>query len=237
MPSARDACVALWQQAQRSPSIIGFNVSGDLADSLSVSVGGRQLRAADVRLWEGVAAAAPEGAVFLELLFLDVPAEVEEQQLGEACREAIVEHFRQQCMCEFREQLTRQKAQEGLRRRGGAGEDGGEEADAGRRSLGELGNPDPRVRLHVVTNIGGRGRRVLACRTSMTPEAARQLGCLAYPRLFREQSEEELQAQDRLFNICYYSILAAMACIFVLWLVFLVTGKMKVRRPQSPGTR
>merc|ERR1719433_812872 len=222
-------CTALWQQAQRSPSIIGFNVSGDLAETVTIALDGDSLQAVDVRLWEGIPGVGQCEVVFLELLFLDVPPSVEDSRVGEACLEAITAHLRERRVKEFRERLAERKkaTAEGLRRRGAqseAVEGGDEQQEAWREYLGKREDSDPQVRLHAVVNIGGKGRRVLAVRTSMAPGAAHALGQLAYPRLFLQQTEEEMQAVDRAFNRCYYGCLISLLVLFLIWAAAFASG-------------
>merc|ERR1719210_317639 len=107
MPRSRRECEGLWRQAQRSPSIIGFNVSGDLAKTLVITLGGRQFSAADVRHWPDGAAPESEERVALELIFMDIPAGFEEQQVGEASSAAIEAHFRESRLGDFRAKLAR----------------------------------------------------------------------------------------------------------------------------------
>jgi len=235
-------CAARWEEAQRSPSIIGFNVHRALGDTLIISLDGTAIPACDVRLWEGVPGLGSDELVFLELLFAGAPHTWDDQRVGEACVTCIREYLQEHRVSEFRARLAERREQGKLRqRRGGtavtgtiAEEGGDEKEDSWREFLGKEREAEPKVCIHAVVDVGGRGRRVLACRTSMAPECAWEVGELAYPRLFKEQTDREIEQEDRFFTCCYYGAICFIVALLLLWLCFFATGISRRSSPVKP---
>jgi len=231
--NAVDACNARWREAQRSPSIIGFNVASGLSDKLSFRVDGETIVAADIRLWEGTDGEGSDNKVFLEVLFPGVSFDLnnsDEKRFADACVQAIEVHLREQRVTEFRERLAKHNENAStLRRRGGGAQqlEGGDTEQESWKDFLSKPASDSELRVHRVVDIGGRGRRVLACQLSMTAGAAEELGRLAYPRLFGPSDEDE---EDNSFLVCYYGCFAFILLLALLWAVMLVRGLLKTKK-------
>mmetsp|Transcript_47085 Transcript_47085/g.105645 ORF Transcript_47085/g.105645 Transcript_47085/m.105645 type:complete len:248 (-) Transcript_47085:30-773(-) len=230
----RCTCIALWHEAQRSPSIIGFNVHPALSDTINVSIDGTSQRAAaaDVRLWQAHESDTASSRIFLEFLFPGVPKAWDEWQVGEACVAVVQEHVSAQRVEEFRAKLVARKKAQELRRRGAdrQGEAGLEHGDASednwRQFLQQKADADAGIRLHAVADVGSTARRVLAVRVSVTPSEAYELGELAYPSIFRPlyADSSTLQEEDRKWQQCYNGTVAFLAILALLWLTFFIRG-------------
>merc|ERR1712083_81914 len=121
--------------------------------------------------------------------------------------------------------IEKQESELRNRRKGADGdsvEGGSKSADAWRECLHK--DSDTKIQSHGVENIGGRGRRIFACRLSMPSGVASELGQLAYPRIFKEQTEAETAAEERGFLICYYATACFLALFVIMWLTFVMTG-------------
>lgn len=227
-------CRGRWLQAQRSPSIIGFNIAGNLGDVLALSVEGVAVSPADIRLWEG--ADSDTTSVCLEVIFPKVPDKMDEGKLGEALRMALDKYLDEQRVTEFRDRLARRKEEASLRRRGGgAGDDVQEGGDSKEESWREyLKQPAQKTQvvLHGVADLGARGRRVLAVRTSMSQSAADMIGKLAYPNVFYAETDERPEA-DRNFQICYYGCLCFLLVLIIMWGTMLLRGLTRSSKPLS----
>eukprot|EP00929_Paragymnodinium_shiwhaense_P094245 TRINITY_DN54699_c0_g1_i1.p1 TRINITY_DN54699_c0_g1~~TRINITY_DN54699_c0_g1_i1.p1 ORF type:complete len:257 (-),score=71.80 TRINITY_DN54699_c0_g1_i1:124-894(-) len=232
--SPAEACVAKWQEAQRSPSIVGFKTASSLSETLVVTSEDDRAPVADIRLWEGPAC---EGAtrVYLELLFPSVPdslfERLGEMSFGERVVASVEAYLKEHRVDEFRGQLAKRQEAATLRRRGGASDDadgeGGDSKEESWREFLRKPHEQAEVRLHRVVDLGARGRKVLAVQLIVGPSDAEALGRLAYPQFFIEKTPEEDAALDRAFNCCYYGCIVFVVLLVTLWLSALVRGIMK----------
>eukprot|EP00928_Gymnodinium_smaydae_P023981 TRINITY_DN19566_c0_g1_i1.p1 TRINITY_DN19566_c0_g1~~TRINITY_DN19566_c0_g1_i1.p1 ORF type:complete len:262 (+),score=63.93 TRINITY_DN19566_c0_g1_i1:70-786(+) len=231
------AVLARWQQAQRSPSIVGFNVAGQLSESLTVDVDGAEVVPADIRLTDGENASAAGGQdIFLELIFPKVPDAVQEQRLAEATLKRVEKYLGDQRVEEFRSRLARRQAEAStLRRRGGQEnnvEGGSEEKDSWRDYL-RSSTADSRLRLCGAADLGARGRKVFAVRLAMEAGAAEELGRLAYPNVFAEESPDG-RGEDSSFLACYYGCGCFVLLLVLLWAFMLISGISRGRAGPAP---
>ncbi|CAK0911832.1 unnamed protein product, partial [Prorocentrum cordatum] len=241
--AARQECLALWQKAQVAPSVIGFNVSGALADALRVTLGGHAVSAADVKVWEG-GGAGGERLVSLEVLLPGAPASWDAAAAGEACAAAVREQLQARRVSEVKSKMAEREQELRRRKGGGATTAGGEGGDANEeewrafRDRLRSRRAEPSAQLLGCEDVGfapGRGRRVLACRLALDVASAWDLGCLAYPQFFVEKSRAEQEADERWFEWCLRGTACFIVTLVALWFAALSKGLMAHhRRAVSP---
>lgn len=238
MPSERDKVFGLWQEAQTSPSIIGRDVDAALGETIAVTIGGKRIAAIDCRLWsEGPDV---DDALFLEVLLPGVPDGWDFDQVGKECVAAIEVYLKERRVVEFREKLVEHKEEQVLRQRRGKEaaadgtlEGGDEKEEKWKSFLHDKREPDA-LTLRNVVDIGGRGRPVIACRISMSVTAARDVGKLVYPNIFREKTSKEMEQEERAFLACYYTCICFLIVLVITWLTFLISGVIRTRGGRAP---
>lgn len=253
MSSELEECIALWREAQRSPSIIGYNVHQALPENIHVTMYSNTVHAEDVRLWDEkhgmqingqLAGPDPSGLMFLELVFLHVPEEWDKKKFGEACAEKLDAFLKEAQLSEFRSKLKEHQEGKTVRRRNAAASDAADEGgdvkeDSWKEFIGRRREPHPPVTILSVHDIGAKGRPIIACRFSLTPGASRELGKLAYPTFFKEKTEKELKAEDQFYNFCYYGCMCFMAFVLLIWLLLITRAltRSNPHQPKSPQQR
>jgi len=196
-------------------------VSDEARDRLSVHWAGSQRLVADISLWQD---GPCHEAVPLEFLFPGL-SDVDEQSFGNAFKEEIENCLRERNQEEFRSQLKKRQQAANLRRRpqassaGREDSEGGDEREDSWRDYLRRPAIESQVKVLVVTDSGNRARKVFACRVTLGPDAADELGRMAFRNLFDPDREEPVKWQEDPFLFCFYGCFCIIAVVFILWAV------------------
>lgn len=228
MAASREAVITKYGEALRSSSIIGYGVDDALGNTIFLEYQGKETPCADVRLWEGFDGISTDETVCVEFLFADVPDALERSNIGELCATVVNKHLKKRCVEELHQKGQEFERNQQLRKRGGGNSDNPESGSVQAEALNERvirsKQADPNVRIHTVEDIGGRGRRVVAVRTSMSVEAGQEMGILGYPSIFIEKSADQLAYEHWQWSVGLNCAFALLFLLVFLWLWFLYEG-------------
>eukprot|EP00932_Pfiesteria_piscicida_P014461 SRR837773.26226.p2 GENE.SRR837773.26226~~SRR837773.26226.p2 ORF type:complete len:219 (-),score=60.60 SRR837773.26226:29-595(-) len=188
------------------------------------------MNCADVALWE-CNGEMDADSVPMELLYVGIPKDLDQNQFGEALKSRIYDSLQEQRRGEFKKQLSRRQDASVRRRKDDSAPEGG---DAGEERWREyLRRPaiEPRLRIHDYFEAGTRVRRVLGIRVSLATQACDELGKLCFRHIFEDDDDLDTGKKwyEDPFLGCFYSCFVIIGVVFVLWLCLLGSAIVKNR--------
>lgn len=193
---------------------------------LAVTLDSVTLTPADVSIWDSAEGQVEDHMVPLEFYFAGAPATLDEQGFASALASTIEAYFQEQRRAEFRAQLNKRKDATLRRRSSGqtAAVEGGDATEESWREYVKRPAVDSKLKVHSVFEAGNRVRRVLACRVSLAPQAADELGHLCFRHIFEpEDSDAPLKKwYEDPFLSCFYPCFCIILSIFLLWAFLLL---------------